>query len=180
MDASQSWMEPLDLYDLDDELEALKNALVTARGELTVEMEQQFDVLDAETPDDVERLLALIRSFDVSAEAVGRERARLERRENTLHAAADALKKRLAAEMQQRRQTVLDTKLGRVRLQEAGQRAVVLDVDIDDLPERFRRVAVTPNKEALHDALESEDPDERDEAAAYAHLDEPSYYVRIY
>src|SRR5690606_26726310 len=67
------------------------------------------------------------------------------------------LKERLCEAMCRRGEDAHDTPLGRVRVQHASTRPVLLLVDPDDLPERFRRVAVSADKRPLTHALKEGD-----------------------
>lgn len=173
-------IKPLNLYQLTSELEALEDALLASGGEITKEMDERFDdLLDMRT-DKIEGYLAMIRKFEATEEAIKSERQRLQKAERAMKNAAGSLKDRLAESMRRRGENVHETTLGKVRLQQASRRSIVIDVDEEDLPERFRRVSVRADKGKLQEALGSDDDAEREEAERYAHLDAPSYYVRIY
>ena len=75
-----------------------------------------------------------------------------------------------------RGETLHQTALGKVRLQQSGSRPLVLLVEPENLPDQFRRVRVEADKATLKHALK-----EGDEAAwKVAELGEGSYFVRIY
>lgn len=173
-------IRPLDLYEITAELEDLEQALLESGGVITEELEERYGRLLEMEAEKVEGYVAMIRKFAASEEAIKAERKRLQKAERSMRRAAQNLKDRLAEAMQQRGEDTYETKLGKVRLQQAARRSVALDVDDADLPDRFRRVKVSPDKQALIEALESEDLELRREAEHYAHLDAPSYYVRIY
>lgn len=173
-------IKPLNLYQLTTELEDLEQDLLESGGVLTDEIEERYeDLLEMES-DKIEGYVAMIRKFEASEEAIRSERERLQKAEQSMRKAADSLKSRLAWAMQRRGEDAYTTPLGKVRLQRAGRRPVVVDVDEDALPEAFKRVRVQADKQALQRALESDDDSVRRSAEAYAHLDEPSYYLRIY
>lgn len=173
-------IRPLNLYALTAELAELEQALLESGGEITDAMNARYDrLLDMEA-DKVAGYLAMIRKFETSEEAIKAERQRLQKAERAMKNAAQTLKDRLAEAMHRRGETVHETPLGKVRLQQASRRSVIVDVDEDALPDSFRRVSVSADKRALQDALESDDPDLRTEAERYAHLDEPGRFVRIY
>ncbi len=173
-------IQPLNLYDLTAELQELEQALIEAGGEITDEMDARYERLLEMEAGKVEGYLAMIRKFEASEEAIKAERQRLQKAERAMKSAAQSLKDRLAQAMQRRGETLHETKLGKVRLQQSGRRPVVIDVDEDELPEGFRHVRVSADKRALQEALESDDAHVRAEAGRYAHLDAPTSYVRIY
>lgn len=169
-------IRPLNLYEITTELRQLEEALIESGGVIDEETEERFSELLEMEADKIEGYLAMIRKFEASEEAIKQERQRLQKAEQSMKNAAQSLKDRLAEAMRRRGEEVHETKLGKVRLQEAPRRSVVVDAEEEELPERFRRVRVTPDKRAIRKALEAGD----EEAAALAHFDEPSYYVRIY
>ncbi len=173
-------IQPLNLYEITTELQELEQALIDSGGVITDEVEERHEALLQMEADKVEGYLAMIRKFEASEEAIKAERRRLQQAERSMREAAKSLKERLAEAMHRRGETLHDTKLGKVRLQQSGRRRVVLDVPEDALPEGFKRVAVNADKQALQDALDSDDEHVRREATRYAHFDAPTYYVRIY
>ncbi len=175
-----SEIKSLTLYALDAELQALEDALIESGGEVTDEIEAQHDRLLDGRADKVEGYLRVMRRLEATAEAVKAERQRLQDAERRLSGAAQALKDRLAASMQQRGDTEYLTALGRVKLQRSGSPPVELRVEVERLPEAFVRTKRSADLTALREALASEDPERRAEAEALARLGEPSYYVRIY
>ena len=173
-------LKPLNLYQLTDELHAIEEALLESGGEITEDMDARFDELLDMRADKIEGYLAMIRKFEATEEAIKGERQRLQKAERAMKNAAGSLKDRLAESMRRRGETVHETALGKVRLQQASRRSLVLDVEEDDLPDAFKRVAVSADKRKLKAALESEDETVRRGAEGLAHLDAPSYFVRIY
>lgn len=167
---------PLPLYEIDAELEALEAALLDAGGEITDDLEATYhDLLDMRA-EKVAGYVAVIRRLELSADAYDAEVKRLTAHRNTMRSSAQRLKERLCEAMCRRGEDTHDTPLGRVRVQHASTRPVLLLVDPDDLPERFRRVAVSADKRALTDALKEGD----EEALRCAELGEPSPFLRIY
>jgi hypothetical protein len=72
------------------------------------------------------------------------------------------------------------TRLGKVRVLQAGRRAVELLVDLGGLPEPYRRVRYDADLAALAADLASDDAEARARAEAVARLAEPTVYLRIY
>ena len=168
--------KPLSLYTIDDDLLQLEEALIESGGEITPEMEEQFDDLLQMRADKVAGYVAMIRQFEASASAVKDERQRLQGYERSLGNAAKALKDRLCHSMAQRGETEHVTPIGKVKRQRSGSRPVVLLVDAEALPEHFQRRSVAADLAALKHALGEDDP----AAVRVAEFGEASEYVRIY
>ena len=167
---------PLPLYEIDAELEALEVALLDAGGEITDDVEAEYhDLLDMRA-EKVAGYVAMIRRLELSAEAYDAEVKRLTANRNAMRNTAQRLKDRLCEAMCRRGEDEHETPLGRVRVQRASTRPVVVLVEVDALPERFRRISVSADKRALTDALKDGD----EEALRCAELAEPSPYLRIY
>ena len=123
-----------------------------------------------------EGYIAMIRKFEASAEGIKAERERLQRAEQTMQNAAKNLKARLCNAMLVRGETLHQTALGKVRLQQNGSRPLVLLVEPENLPDEYQRVHVEADKAALKKALKEGDSSAR----AVAELGEGSYFIRIY
>jgi hypothetical protein len=175
-----SSIPPLSLYALDDELLRLESALLEAGGEVDAETDAQFDALLDARADKVEAYLRLIRRFEASAEAVKNERQRLQAAERALGATADRLKERLCASMRRHEEAERTTALGRVRVMCAAKRPVELLVDLDGLPEAYRRLKLEADLRALADDLACDDEERRARAEACARLGDPTFYLRVY
>lgn len=166
----------LPLYALDDELEALETALVEAGGEISDELEAAYhDLLDMRA-DKVAGYIAVIRRLELSAEGYDAEARRLAALRDATRNSAKRLKDRLCDAMRRRGENKHETPLGRVCVQTSSTRPVVLLVEPEDLPERFRRVAVSADKRALTEALKAGD----EEALRCAEWGESSPFLRIY
>lgn len=173
-------MKALSLYAIDADLLALEDALLAAGGEITDEIEAEHNHLLDVRDRKVEGYLRVLRRLETTADAIKAERQRLQEAERSMTNAAQSLKDRLAASMQQHGDSEYLTSLGRVKLQRSGSVPVELLVDVDGLPESFVRVKRSADLTALRDALQSEDAAEREEAERIAQLGEAKHYVRIY
>lgn len=169
-------MQPLNLYQIDEDLQLIEAALVDANGEIDDALDARYnELLDAR--DDKHRsYVAVIRRLEASAEAVKEERQRLQNNERALAASAKRLKDRLCASMIAAGEEVVETPLGKLRVQTASSARLELLVSAESLPDHFRRVSYSEDAAALKHALEEGDAG----AAQYARLGEPSKYVRIY
>lgn len=171
-------LRPLTLYALTDELAELEDALLASGGEITAEVEALYGDLLEMHADKVEAYVAMIRRLETTAAAIAQERKRLQDAERSMQNAAKSLKNRLHDCMVRRGEKEHLTRLGKVKVVRAGGYAPI-ELLVDEatmLPERFRRVAVTPDLEALREALAAGDPD----AVQVAREGERSTYVRIY
>ena len=169
-------MQPLPLHEIDAELEALEASILEAEGEITDAQDAHLHVLLDAREDKARACVALIRRNAATADAYRAEADRLAARARAHAATAERVKAILLASMLTRGEDTHETPLGRVRVQRASTRPVLLLVDPDDLPERFRRVAVAADKRALTDALKEGD----EEALRCAEWGEPSPFLRIY
>ena len=169
-------MKAINLYDITSELAELENALIESGGAISDEMEERYhELLDA-NEQKARGYIAVIRRLEATAGAVEAERKRLHDNEKALKNSAQALKDRLAESMLRRGEDCYETDLGKIRLQQASKRSLVVKVDESILPDRFRIATVKANKRSLREALEAGD----EEAAEFCEFDEPSRYVRIY
>ena len=169
-------IQPLNLYQITTELQQLEQALLESGGVLTDEIEEKYETLLEMEADKVEGYIAMIRKFEASEEAIKSERQRLQKAERSMRKAAQSLKDRLAESMLRRGEEVHETDLGKVRLQQASRASLVVNVDPEELPEEFQRWKVSADKAGLRAAIEDDD----EVAKQFAHLDEPSHYIRLY
>ena len=167
--------KPLPLYEIDSELTQLESALIEAGGEITDEVNERFDDLLQMREEKVAGYVAVIRRLETSAEAYASEAKRLSGGARTMQNSADRLKQRLLDAMTARGDQEYETPLGRVRTYPGSARSVTVLVDPDDLPDRFKRVTVAPDKRALADALKAHDPD----VIRLAEFEPPTPFLRI-
>ncbi len=173
--------QTLSLYDITAELRELEEALIESGGEITDEMEERFHALLDMENEKTEGYIAVIQRLTRTAEAVKAEEDRLKKRRRALERSAQSLKDRLCWAMRQRGEEVRETTLGKVRVQQASRRGIVVDVDAEELPDELKRVSVSPDKRAIRAYLEEHGIEHiADGDRVLAHLDEPSYFVRIY
>ena len=172
--------EALSLYEIDDQLRQLEHEIIDAAGVLDEDLEERLDELLDRRDAKMDGYIAVIRELETTAEAVKSEEKRLKKRRRALENSVDSLKDRLAFVMKRRGEEVRESKLGKIRLQQASKRSLIVDVDEDELPDALKRIKISADKKALRELLESEDEEFRREGEQYAHLDEPSYYIRLY
>lgn len=172
--------EPLSLYEIDDELRQLEREIIDAEGVLDDDLERRLDDLLDRRDAKMDGYVAVIQELTRTAEAVKKEEKRLKKRRRALENSVQSLKDRLASVMERRGETVRESDLGKIRLQTASKRSLVIDVSEDDLPDDLVRVSRRADKQRLREMLESDEETERQAAERFAHLDEPTRYVRIY
>lgn len=171
---------PLTLYALDEELLRLEAELIEAGGEVDDETDARHAALLDARADKVEAYCLMIRRFEATADAVKAERQRLQDAERSLAASARRLKDRLCVSMQEHGQHEALTRIGKVRVLQAGRRAVELLVAVDGLPNAYCRVRTDADLGALAADLASDDAEARARAEAVARLAAPTFYVRIH
>ena len=166
---------PLALHAIDAKLEALETELIENGGEITDEMEADFADLLEMRADKMDGYVAVIQRLRASADGTKAIADRLADHAKRYAKSADRLADKMLAAMLARDETKHDTPLGTVSVRRNGTRPVVLDVDEDDMPERFLRRSVAIDKRELSDALKAGD----DEALAVARFGEAGFHLRI-
>jgi hypothetical protein len=157
----------IQLYTVTDEYIAILAELEESEGELSPEVEDRLDALDAEFTDRVENVCALVKSLDAEAKAIKDEEARLAARRKARENGARRLKEYLYRAMMDfgRR------KVAGIRFTasiQAHPPKTVLDVPEDDVPAQWVKVVRKPCISDLAAALKAGDP----EAAKVAHLEQ--------
>lgn len=173
-------IKTLSLYELDDELRQIEEALMESGGEITEEMEEKWGELLEMKADKVEGYIRMIRKFEASSAGIKEERERLQRAEKAMANAAKALKERLCWSMEQRGDTEHQTAIGKVKLQRSGSKPVILKGSIDELPERYQKVEISANLAGLKADLKSADDEKRAQVEEWAEFGEAKAFIRIY
>lgn len=170
-------MKTIPLHEITAELLAIEDALIEGGGEITPELEADFLAVEAMEAEKVAGYVAIIRRLETTATGIKEEVDRLRNYQRVMQTGADNLKGRLLHHMQVTGRGEYQTRLGRVKVMNSGGKPpVFVKYHAEDLPERFRRVTVEPDKSALLEALQAGDP----EAAEYAEIGERSQYLRIF
>lgn len=169
-------MQPLNLYQIDQDLAEIEAALIEAGGVIDDDLDARYnDLLDAR--DDKHRsYVAIIRRIEASADAVANERKRLQENERALAASAKRLKDRLCQSMIAAGEDVAETALGKVRVQYAAAGVEPLFEDAEALPDEWKRVTVSADMAGLKQALK----DGREDVEQLVRWGERSAYIRIY
>ena len=168
------------LFEISQELQALHERIEALGGDVTdpaveQEIDDWFDRLGTERDHKLDNYAALISELEARAEARKAEARRLADRARRDQERADYLKQRLVLFFQQHGLKTIETPRYRLTVQRSGGRPpVVLKVDDpEQLPEAFQRWRVSPDLNAIREALEA------GEQLDFADLGERSYYVRI-
>lgn len=175
------------LYDLTTELQSIASELedITTADEITPEMSDRLAALlnDASDTHDrwvskIDNTAALIRNREMWLAGIDTEIARLQELKRIERGRIDWLKKNLMLAMHVRDCPKLNTPRGRLSIcRNGGKQPIAIDPAINpiNLPDRFQRVTVEPDTNAIRTALENGDP----AAAKIATLQERGTHLRI-
>ena len=144
------------LYDISDEIQAKCNA-ITEAGVESPEAEELFAELDAlyeSREDKHESYIHLIRHCETMEKAMRNETRLFMNRARSMANLANRLKSRLMDDMKRHGEVTADAGKFTVRRQLSAI-AVRLDVPPEQLPPQFQKVAVSADKSAIKDALQS-------------------------
>jgi len=170
------------LLELDSQLTALDNQIDSLEGEITAELAQQFqELLDKKESTyeayltKLDNIAALIKSRKQWVEIREQEAKRMAKLAERDRKTVDWLTNYLQKHLECKQTTKLRTKRFNLTVANNGgkQPITVDDIDLRDLPQRFRKVAYSPDKEAIREALES------GEALDFARFAERGTHLRI-
>lgn len=164
------------LYEITGELLGLEALFEAKGGELTDEELAAYLKLEEDFTEKVDRTIAFIREVEARAAARAEEARRLSELARSDQNLAERLKAYIMAAMKARGVSKLETPRFRVSVRMAGgKQPITLKVTPDELPERFQRIVVHPDMEAIRQALEAGDF----EAASVAEFAERKEYLAI-
>ena len=169
-------MSDYTLYELSQNMRTLVERMMDPEDELTDAEFDQLIELDGRLEDKVESYIAVIQEAKTRANGINAEEKRLRKRRRAAENMVDRLKDYVCNELTAMGREVVETDLGKMRVQTHHQPTLEVDGDLDTLPDRFIRTKRSVDKSALKDALEHED----EEAAKHARLGPPSRFIRIY
>ena len=158
----------MNLYNIDADLQQLENELVEAGGEISEEMDARLNEILDSREDKVDGYIAVIRSQIALAEGFKKEASWFTAKQKSRENVALRLKERLYESMQARNETELKGVLGRVTIEGNGGQVPIVPLyeKPEDLPERFQKVTITADNDAIRKALEHGG----DNVALYAEL----------
>ena len=140
----------LPLYEIVTAYEEIGEALMESGGELTPELQQQWDDINEQFETKVENTALYIRNLDATAKALKVERERFAVRVRSVEVASKRLKEYLKLNMERAEIPVVKTLRVNARIQKNPKPAITWFRDIDNLPVQYRRVTVTVDLEAAH------------------------------
>lgn len=176
------------LLNITDDMQALDDLLHEAGGDVTDESVQQYvKQLTKELEDDlhnkVDGYISYIRHLELQAAARQEEAERLKKAADANHNSAKHLKERLKGILEK----LGVKKAGNVRQAtvagNGGKQPVWISDDVKEhpekLPERFQRVKVFPDTDAIREALENGESLEDGDGWTFAQLEERGTHLRV-
>ena len=142
--------QPLKLWELTDELEAIAAEVMEAEGELTPEMEERLEAIEGAWEEKVERVALKVRELEALAKAAKEEADRLGAIQKAYQRGADGLKSYLHVQLHKREVPKVETARARVRVQKNGRPSILWTRELDELPETFRKVEVKCDTQAAY------------------------------
>lgn len=133
------------LYQIPDAFEAIENALLENGGDLTPELEAELDAIEGVLEWKAERICRLIRNNEASAKAYGEEIDRLQAHKRTHENTVDRLKRYLQSTMERLDRDKINAGVFKVALQKNSRPSIRWNGDVNDIPERYKRVTVELN-----------------------------------
>lgn len=163
------------LYEIDAQLEDFEARLAEHDGNLTPEIEVEWEALIGEREDKWVAYIAMIRQMEAEAATHKAEADRLSRASATRSTAAGWLKERLVVSMDNAGITEARTPIGKLRVLEASQAPLIVDVTPEELPPQYQRVRINADSAALRADMAAGDIQD-----GLCHLGTRTRYVRIY
>lgn len=142
----------LHLWEISEAEEALAERLAEAEGELTPELEAEFDSLAGSFEDKAERIALYARELEANAKAAREEEARLAGIRKALDRKATKLKDYLRWQMEKTGRHRVETPKARIRIQDNSRPSIRWTGSLDALPEGFRKVTVAPDTALAYEA----------------------------
>lgn len=165
------------LLDISDDLVALGDLLTEAGGDIDAgdgALQAWFEQLGEERDEKLDNYCALIREMELRASVRMAELERLQLRVAVDQNAAKRLKDRLKLFLDIQGISKLETRRYKVGVQaNGGKLPLEVTVAAEQLPERFQRVSVTVNSDAIRAAIEA------GEAVQGCSIGERGTHVRI-
>jgi Siphovirus Gp157 len=145
-------------------------------GELPPELESWFDQLATDEAGKLDSYVGLIRQADAESAAAMEEMERWKMRAQARKNLASKLKERIKQHLELTNRTKAETATGRVLAvqKNGGKQPLVVDwLPLEELPERFKKVTITEDREKIADALAA------GEELPFARLEPRGTHLRI-
>lgn len=165
------------LYEITEQFQKLETLLMT--GEISDESEALLDELMQAEEWKLDGYLMVWANLKAFAEGAKAESQRLAKKAKTAENAIDSMKSRLALHFATTGTKDVTRPLGKIVLKKAA-RALVIDVDDADIPERYltKKMVVSVNNAAIKADLKSNVW--KQEAGEIAHLAEAKQFIQIF
>ena len=128
------------LFKLDDEYLQIANEIELNEGELTPELEQKFDELCDKLIQKETAYLHVYENFNAQIELGKKIVERISKRIKSFENQQARLKNRLLAHMIDTGREVIETEIGKIRLQESEK---VIDMDLEKYPTQYIKIIET-------------------------------------
>lgn len=149
-------MRGLALWQITDAEQALAEKLMATGGEMTPELEQEWEALEGTFDAKAERIALYVRELQTSAAAAKEEADRLQGIHEAYATRAKRLKEYLKHHMERTGRLKVETPRARVWVQKSGGRPSIWWSGLPDtIPSGFRRVTVSLDGEAAREALDA-------------------------
>lgn len=133
-----------------------------------------LDSIEGAIEDKAEGYSKIIKQFDADIDSINLEVARLTQRKKALENRKELLKGNLFNTMKTVGLAKIKTPLFTVSIQKnGGKRSLVLDVEPDKLPEKYQKITIAANNDALRELMGEA------EMCEYCHLAEQGESLRI-
>lgn len=147
----------LHLWEIADGIQALGERIAEAEGELTPELEAEWDRLEGSLESKVENTALYIRELEANAEAAKAEEKRLAAIRKALEGRAEGLKGYLQYQLARAGRDKVETPKARGRIQANSRPSIRYMGDPADLPDTYRKVTVSVDRTAAYEAWKREE-----------------------
>lgn len=142
------------LHEIPAACRAIDQMLEESGGEVTPDVQEILDRIDHEVESKVDWIGTLVLEHQAKAEAYKAEADRLAAQRRLHERCVERLKSLLKATLEACGQDKAEGKFFKASLQRAGRPGITWEGDPGAVPDGFRRVAVTPDLDAAHEAFD--------------------------
>lgn len=157
MEAARLHRGHLHLWEIADGIQALGERIAEAEGELTPELEAEWDRLEGSLESKVENTALYIRDIETDAEKAKAEEQRIRAIRTALENQASRMKDYLQFQLARAGRDKVETPKARVRIQANSRPSIRYTGDPADLPDAFKRVRVDVDGTAAYEAWKREE-----------------------
>ena len=161
------------LYELQDDLIAFQEMCNDPDAELDEQaVKDTLEAIEGSYDAKVEAWLKVIKNLDAEKEAVKAEADRLVKRATTIKNNIDRMKNTLISSMQLTGRKTAGELLKATVANNGGKLPLIVDENAE-LPEKYQKVEIKPNNEAIREALD------KGEELPFAHYGERGVHINI-